>query len=115
MDKKLNRQIGYLPKKENSCMEAAKKATESPSFKAAAKSKAPIRTPKISPETPKRELTTQIVVNWIKNHPMFAWTRMCDEIGLDKGNFSRVLAGKLQISPENLIKIKNILRRYGFE
>lgn len=56
------------------------------------------------------------IAEWIKTHPMFAYSTMCKELGLDPGNFYKwVLVKKpARIKPENVLKIEKILKNYGY-
>lgn len=56
------------------------------------------------------------IVKWIKGHPEFKWSAMCLKIGLDKGNFQRILkSDSPSIKEEHLPKIEEILKQYGYE
>lgn len=55
------------------------------------------------------------IVAWVNNHPEFKWAAMCRKIGLDKGNFQRVLKSKKPVIKAALIpKIEEILKKYGY-
>ena len=59
--------------------------------------------------------TAKQVIDWLKSHPFFAWGRMCDHLGIDKGNFSRTLnTGTPGITEKNAAKIAGVISKYGF-
>ena len=59
--------------------------------------------------------TAQEVISWINSHPMFKYSVMCDEIGIDKARFCRTLQSKnAVIKPEIVAKIEAVIKRYGF-
>lgn len=51
---------------------------------------------------------------WITAHPLFKWSAMCNQLGIDKGNFARLLKHGGIIGQEQLKKIVKILCDYGF-
>lgn len=114
MDKTLNRVIGYIkPKAQPEVKPAIKKSiieeaipyVESAS-KAMFKMQDMIENEKNKPIK---------IVTWLKDHPYFKWGAMCRDLGIDKGNFQRVLKSDLpNIKPELIVKIEAVLRNYGF-
>lgn len=55
------------------------------------------------------------ILLWIKSHNKFKWSTMCSEIGLDKGNFQKMLKkDKISIALDYIIKIEKELKKYGF-
>lgn len=107
MDKTLKRQIGYKAAK------SAPKPTEKPSLKQKAENIVGVakkEVPVISSVTP------QDVVDWIIAHPLFKWSGMCRELGMNKGNFAVVIHSRVpKIKPEVLGKIIPVLTEYGFK
>jgi hypothetical protein len=56
------------------------------------------------------------IVSWIKLHPEFKWSAMCKKVGIDKGNFQRILTSKDPVIKLELIpKIEEILKKYGYK
>jgi hypothetical protein len=56
------------------------------------------------------------IVDWIKNHKKFKWGLMCDEVGMDRGNFQRLLkAEEPTIKVEFIDKIEENLKQYGYK
>lgn len=54
-------------------------------------------------------------ISWINSHPEFKWSAMCLKIGLDKGNFKRVLDAENPIlKSDHLEKIENFIKDYGY-
>jgi hypothetical protein len=63
-------------------------------------------------ESEKKE---ESIVEWIKSHPRFKWSTMCPEIGVDKGNFSKMLkSGYIKLPEDKIAKIKQIIKNYGY-
>lgn len=57
----------------------------------------------------------QDIVSWIKTHPRFKWSTLCPEIGVDKGQFCKMLkAGVLKLPDDKIVKIKEIIKDYGY-
>lgn len=55
------------------------------------------------------------ITKWINDHPLFKWGTMCDSLGIDKGNFHRILNSKEpKIKIELISPIENILKDYGY-
>jgi hypothetical protein len=55
------------------------------------------------------------ILLWIKSHNKFKWSTMCLEIGLDKGNFQKMLKkDKISVALNYIIKIETELKKYGF-
>lgn len=102
MEKTLKREIGYKPEK------TTKKATTTPVV-----SKLEVKNTPVVVEEAKskaKEITT-----WLKSHPFFAWGRMCVALGIDKGNFQKILnSEKPSMSENNITKIENALKNYGY-
>lgn len=67
-------------------------------------------------EGPKQEpATAREVISWIKDHPMFKYAHLCDEIGFDKGQFCKILkAENPSLKPEMVAKIQAVIKEYGF-
>ena len=65
---------------------------------------------------PKMEpATAEEVISWINDHPMFKYSAMCEEIGMDKGRFCKILkAEKPSLKPEVVAKIQAVIKEYGF-
>jgi len=58
----------------------------------------------------------QDIVDWINTHNKFKWSKMCLEIGIDKGNFQRMLKkGKITLSDEKIKQIKLSIGEYGWK
>lgn len=65
-------------------------------------------------ELPK-EYTPEEVVAWINDHPGFKWGWMCDQIGLNKGNFGVTLKSEApKIKPGMVLKMVSVIKDYGF-
>lgn len=61
------------------------------------------------------EKKEESIAEWIKNHPRFKWSTMCPEIGVDKGNFSKMLkSGYIKLPEDKIAKIKQIIKNYGY-
>lgn len=53
---------------------------------------------------------------WFKEHPFFKIAPLCSAIGLDKGNFTRIINSANQHIPEKHIsKIEEVLKNYGYQ
>ena len=99
MDKKLNRVI--LFQKQNHAI------AEKPATPPAQKS--------IPQKETVEENEFENIVAWHKSHPYFKWSAMCREVGIDKGNFKRILmAGKPMLSKAVVEKIISIIKKYGY-
>lgn len=99
---KLNRQIGYIKPKESD-------------------ETRPIELPKFD-ETKIDELPNLIklksksITSWINSHPAIKWTLICKNLGIDKGNFHKILKSENpSIKIENIIKLEKELKKYGYE
>lgn len=56
------------------------------------------------------------IVEWINSHNKFKWSKMCLEIGIDKGNFQRMLKnGKITLPEEKIKQIKQSISEYGWK
>lgn len=56
------------------------------------------------------------IINWIKDRPSFKYSIMCDEVGIDRGNFSRLLRKKnAKITLELIAKIETYISKYGYK
>lgn len=104
MDKKLNRVILFQKKAfDNTPKEKQKEGNQIP--------------PDLNKEyTRKTVPNIDLMINWINSHPFFKWSAMCKEIGIDKGNFQRILKSKSspKISQEKVDKILIIIKKYGY-
>lgn len=115
MDKTMKRKIGYVaPAKEikNKAVRTVVIVSKPDgSIQIPAKvAKAMINSPLCAPAP-----TPEGVITWIKDHPLFKWSGMCRQIGIDAPNFSRTLTSEVPvIEPENLSKIVQIIESYGF-
>lgn len=117
----LKRQIGYK-REPKTCMEATKKISESTAFKKVAKDKklkpGEFVGPAYLADLPicKKEATAELVVAWIKDHPMFKWSSMCIKFGIHKGNFGTMMkSDNPVIKDEILDKIVAVIELYGFK
>lgn len=65
---------------------------------------------------PKKELTPEVVVDWIVAHPMFTWSTMCREVGLNPATFynQALKAKNPRIKDDLLPKMAEIMANYGF-
>lgn len=100
MDKKLNRQIGFRSDRKIATVNHPKWAK--PLIEQAVK------------EKKEKDVPKQIVA-WINERPLFKWSGMCRELGIDPSNFSRILQSTNPvIGPEMMAKILPVLREYGF-
>lgn len=129
MPEQLKRQIGYqrpvakksylskvYPAKDTPPTESVTKAVAetSPEWAevVAPAKKLPVKAEKAG----KKPDLTGSVIKWISTHPHFKWTKLCFEVGMDPGNFQRVMKTKNPvIKPEILKKIVKILANYGFQ
>lgn len=67
-------------------------------------------------KAPNKIITALSVVDWINTHPLFKWSGMCLKLGIDKGNFGRLLKSpKPELKVEVLNKVVEFLREYRFE
>lgn len=56
------------------------------------------------------------IIDWIKTHPEFKWSSMCIKLGMDKGNFQRVIGSQVpKIKEVNLGPIEKFIANYGFK
>lgn len=111
MDKKLKRTIGYRP---DSFPIKPKKDTHP---------LATVQEPEITKESAVNILEVisgelgkvKKIVKWIKDHPEFKWGVMCNKIGIDKGNFQRMLkSDSPKIKIEFIPQIETFLTNYGY-
>ena len=59
--------------------------------------------------------SSKSIAKWIKSHPYFKWTRMCQEIGIDKGYFSRAINSEYpSFKLEEIPAIEKELGNYGY-
>lgn len=106
MERKLNRQILFDKKSQSSVIPSENQNPVPP------KSPPKIERP---PITEIRHDTAKKIVEWINSHEMFKWSKMCLKIGIDKGNFARVLQSEDPIiTEENKVKIIDIIKKYGY-
>lgn len=109
MDKTLNRRI-LFDKKSGEVADIPEKKKKQPV--------PPKEAPKVPPapqERPVRGNQSQKIVKWLKDHDLFKATAMAESIGIDRGNFSRLLNSENPtISDENQLKIISIIKRYGY-
>jgi len=55
------------------------------------------------------------IIRWIKEHEEFKWGVMCTKLGMDRGNFQRLIKNKVPtIKPELIPKIEDFLKSYGY-
>lgn len=55
------------------------------------------------------------ITDWIKSHPAIKWSLICKNVGIDKGNFQKVLkSDSPSIKIENIIKLEKELKKYGY-
>lgn len=117
MDKKLTRTIGYLKNTGE---------LKIPEQKVKEKKEVPKKDP---PKEESKELeildlgslceiqklkSLKIVV-WIKAHEEFKWGIMCTKLGIDRGNFQRLLKSEAPAFKLNVIyKIEAFLKNYGY-
>ena len=95
---KLNRQIGYTKGSED-------------------RIEAILNEPTIIEEIPNFiKLKSQKITSWIKSHPAIKWSFICKIVGIDKGNFQKILKSENpSIKIENIIKLEKELKKYGYE
>ena len=93
-------------------VKSASTANKAPK-KAAKKKAAPV--PQWIPVTPEEVLMKEIK-DWIVAHPHFKWSRMAQEVGLQKSNFyTKFLTASVpSLKPEILPKLVKIMSNYGF-
>jgi uncharacterized UPF0160 family protein len=119
MDKKLNRQVAYIKTKGD-----AIPAKPSKEVKQALKDSVQFveKLDKVIETTDNLlNLLTEIekkekkILKWINTHKKFKWSAMCVELGIDKGNFQRMLKKeKFSLTSEQLVKIEEKLKEYGY-
>lgn len=100
----LKRQIGYKK-------ESAKKTTQlpPPSFRPSVKNNEPCL------HGIDKEPTAKEIVTWLKSHTMFKWSALCEEVGIDKGNFHRTMNNENPtIKPGVISRMLPHLKEYGF-
>ncbi len=114
MDKKIkNRDIGFDPRK--GIIPAIKTA------RAAAKPEKPIKLKEIPPpkklaKVEKAPVTAKELCEWLNTHTYLNLTKICDEVGQDRGNFQRKLKEESPVmKPEVIEKMVKILKNYGFQ
>jgi hypothetical protein len=108
MEKKSSRQILYNKKTEPP-QEQAKKAPP------------PVQKAE-SPPPPKKEVAIELtpkeksdkIKEWLRGHKLFKPSVIAKEIGVDKGNWSRILKAG-DIPEKHLEQIINLLKQYGFK
>lgn len=62
-----------------------------------------------------QKLSSKNIALWIKSHPYFKWTRMCQSIGIDKGYFSRAINSESpSFKLEEIPAIEKELSNYGY-
>lgn len=62
-----------------------------------------------------REDNLKEIIKWIKAHPYFKWSPMCDTLGINRGNFGATIrTGVLKIKESQLPKIITELKKYGY-
>lgn len=99
---KLNRQIGYVKPKESDEI----KAIELPKSNEI----------KIDELPNLIRLKSKKIVSWINSHPAIKWSLICKNVGIDKGNFHKILkSDKPSIKIENIVKLEKELKKYGYE
>ena len=55
------------------------------------------------------------IVDWLNANPVIKWSLICKELGIDRANFHKILKSeKPSIKPENIIKLENELKKYGY-
>jgi len=111
MDKNLSRKILFDKKSAVITPEKSKKQAEE-----TAKPKVePLKQPEIKFQPDSSPNPALKPILWINSHPEFKWSAMCLKIGLDKGNFKRVLDAENPVmKPEHLTKIINFIKDYGY-
>lgn len=123
MDKTLNRKIGYVPGLKVS--DSSKKSVIVDNITVSDKrSGAPESVKKglslkvlkyLRENGPKQKPTSESIVKWINDHPFFKWSGMCVTLGIDKGNFGKILKDNPKgIKPEQLESIVSIIEEYGY-
>jgi len=116
MDKKLSRTIGYVkpelrdePKKakvEKPVLEQMDDAVKSETASIL----------KMSELIAIQNNKSKKIVKWINSHKKFKWGLMCDEVGMDRGNFQRLLkSDEPTIKVDFIDKIEENLKQYGYE
>ena len=56
------------------------------------------------------------ITTWINSHPAIKWSLVCKNVGIDKGNFQKILKSENpSIKIENIIKLEKELKKYGYE
>lgn len=59
--------------------------------------------------------TAKEIVDWIKSHPLIAWGRLCELVGIDAGNFNKILQSPSpSMKPDIIFKIETALKPYGY-
>lgn len=131
MNKKLNRQIGYLkPLTTDSDLNVNPVKPKNDSFVMPEQSKLKpnyglidsliqndkenennrIYEPVISLED-----RSKSIVKWLKSHKLFKWSAMCQVIGLDKSNFKRFIDSETPLFKSDVcVSIETQLKLYGY-
>lgn len=117
MKKGLNRQIGYIKPKVNNT--TPKEVAPLPKLTKEIKENVHKAT-EVSVDILKilevQKTKSLKIVKWINGHKKFKWGTMCLELGIDKGNFQRVLKSNApEIKLELIPKIEENLKQYGYE
>jgi hypothetical protein len=99
---KLNRQIGYVKQNGNDEIKSIE-LTKSNEIKI--------------DELPNLiKLKSKKIIGWINSHPAIKWSLICKDVGIDKGNFHKILKSENpSIKIENIIKLEKELKKYGYE
>jgi hypothetical protein len=102
MATRLNRQIGYIKPKESLDL----KISQEVKFEEITVSEIPDLI----------KLKSKKITSWIKSHPAIKWSFICKSVGIDKGNFQKILKSDSPIIKiENIIKLEKELKKYGYE
>lgn len=59
--------------------------------------------------------TTIVVKQWLKDHPRLNLAGICEDAGVDKGNFNRWFKGDKSLSEKSLSSIMQQLFNYGYK
>jgi hypothetical protein len=99
---KLNRQIGYLKAAENDETSLLDQQN--------------LDEVKIDELQNLIKLKSKKITSWINSHPAIKWSLICKDVGIDKGNFHKILKSAIPlIKIENILKLEKELKKYGYQ
>lgn len=110
MDKKLNRQIGFV---RGEAVDSKKTSVVEKKEVEVKKETDPVLN--LSSVLELADKKSKKIVDWINGHEEFKWGVMCTKLEIDRGNFQRILKNPtLKIKFELIPKIELFLKKYGY-